>query len=624
MAPLFDDLQKLPPSVREHLYSEALERWYADAQERWALPEEQRPDVEGAALEVYTRNCTLDRFIARVVEVVGDRDRAMAIVIDILGNDFLKIQDYLGVDIVAYIRTLGGDPAKYVKEIVAGDLVQRVLAAAGLAGADAAIRKRVEVAAIAFMTGVRLRPATAEILARSVKVGGAGLDPKLAETFVAALDETVQDLRKSGVTILKEARPVTPQERSTFHLVLPTKGSMVQPEDEAEIMELRRSVPDVADRGSYLDATIDRVIVATGAKFKDADVERRFRRAVESRLRDIRDHQETLDLFTRAKDAGGLGIPRPVAEKVIGSIEEELRTLHPTGERRGVGYPLPSPQKGSRSSGRADMGPAPTSVQSDTDPQTPDTGLSRTNAPQEVSPVLQVPSTPAPTTAIVGQLVHPVPPKPPPPPPVPQPSMPRPDPTPRVAAPPRSPTYAVPSASRPLPPPPVSAPPPISPPVVRQIPVSRPPPLISSVDISTPAKAPTGALIDPRPPVVSAKPRLQDIRSVPPRLVGPIEELGRLTVADFRKIARAPTEAAARLLEKLALLEKEAYSKRADGIRALRGSALMTTYADVLNTALLGRRTIDAELSDRASQDHHALTKQEFEALKSLNAQLRF
>jgi len=111
---------------------------------------------------------------------------------------------------------------------------------------------------------------------------------------------------------------------------------------------------------------------------------------------------------------------------------------------------------------------------------------------------------------------------------------------------------------------------------------------------------------------------------MPARLVGPIEELAQLTVQDFRKIAKTPAEAAARIAEKLTLLEKDSYTKRAEGVKVLRGSPLMGAYADVVNTALIAKRKVEDEVSERLTKDRGALTLDELHALMALNQQLRF
>lgn len=116
---------------------------------------------------------------------------------------------------------------------------------------------------------------------------------------------------------------------------------------------------------------------------------------------------------------------------------------------------------------------------------------------------------------------------------------------------------------------------------------------------------------------------MHDIRPVSPRLVGPIEELQQLALADFRKIAKTPADAAQRIAEKLALLEKDSYTKRAEGVKALRGSALMVAYGEVLTAALMAKRKVEDEVKERVEKDRGALTIEEFRALGELNQRLR-
>ncbi|MBI1908518.1 hypothetical protein HYS28_03880, partial [Candidatus Uhrbacteria bacterium] len=388
MPGLFDDLRKLPAVVREHLYSEELERWYADAHDRWGLPDDQRPEVEGAALDVYLRKRTLDQFVERLRELVGDEAKSKAIAIEILGNDFLKIEDYLGVNIPAYIKALGGDPSKFVKEIPVADVVAGVMKGIGVAPSDPVIVKRMEHAVTVFLTGVRDALETKDVLTRATKVGGVGLDAATADRIVQALTAQLKELRDAGVIVRTET--VKPPETSTFHLVKPGKSSVMQPEDEAEIEQIRRKVAPGDVDGEKIRAAVDRVIQKTGAKFKNEDVTRRFRTAVESRIRDIRDHQETLDLFTRPSAAGGFGIPKEQAEKVLRVIEEEVRVVHGTARR------MATDRYGS---------PRITDVRGESTTAAPPSPQAASLSPAPTTPVL--PSPPP-----VATLVHPVPPTP--------------------------------------------------------------------------------------------------------------------------------------------------------------------------------------------------------------------
>ncbi|MDO8599211.1 MAG: hypothetical protein Q7S02_03815, partial [bacterium] len=521
----------------------------------------------------------------------GSPERARVIAIPILGNDFLKIEDYLGVDIPAYITHLGGDATLFVKEIPIAEVVRGVVGGLGLTFPDPVIAKRIEGAITTHLSGARDTLETKDVLMRSVKVGGVGLDVATADRVTSALEEKLRALRGAGV-ILRKGNDKPPEE-STFHLVKPAKSGLMQPEDEEEIERFRQVAP--ADPlKERTRATVDRIIQKTGAKFKNDDATRRFRTAIESRLRDIRDYRETLDLFMRPGGQGGFGISEAQAKKVLGVVEEEFAKLHAQtmgGQRQTIAssaFHPPTP-------------PLPGGGE-----MTRDFSPSRQEGEREGVVGLTPP--PAPTTAITLQLVHPVPPKPLPPPPPPmqasgvsaKPSAPTPPARTQLpslgarggegelplARNPSQPPLASRGGATPLqvveqipiaPPPPKSFPPAAKPPppIVKQIPVAKAPtipvpapklaplptPQVASRQVGgqtppTPKAPPPqpAPVLAPRVSAPSGKPRLQDIRPVPPRLVGPIEELQRLAIQDFRKIAKLPAEAAARIVEKLALL----------------------------------------------------------------------
>jgi|GEM_PF-5292186 len=629
---------QFPSAVVDHIYGEALTQWYERFFEEQRLLGVQRDAIDEAVWKVYTREHTLDAFLRVLEEQFGSLERARAIAIPILGNDLLKIEDYLGVNIPAYITHLGGDASLFVEEIPVMEVVRSVMAGIGISSADPVTAKRLEGAITARLSGVRDALETKDVLVRSAKVGGVGLDSVAADRVVGALEEKLRALKQGGVILRKGDGK--PPEESTFHLVKPAKSGLMQPEDEEEIERLRNVTPG-DPIGERMRAAVDHIIQKTGAKFKNEDVMRRFRAAIESRLRDIRDGQETLDLLTRPSAQGGFGIPEPAAAKVLAVVEEEFRTMHGKSESRR----MVAPGASSPLAGIASSLPAPRNDK-------------LVNIPKkDVAPT--TPALPSPPPVVT--LVHPVPPKPPAPPPPPPKQIPIAPPP--AAVPPlrvRGGEGELASEHNPSPPPltlrggaqppplsPLKPPPPATippPPIVKQIPIAPPPPartqlpplrvrggegeLASEYNPSQPPLASRGGgATSPQPMVPSApsgKPRLQDIRAVPPRLVGPIEELQRFTIHDLRKIAKTPAEATARIAENLARLEKDSYTKRAEGVKALRGSALMIAYAELVNAAFLGKRTVEDCIAERLRASKDAMTLDEFHALMSLNAQLRF
>ncbi|MBI4449736.1 hypothetical protein HY634_01640, partial [Candidatus Uhrbacteria bacterium] len=148
-----EHILKFPPTIRAWYFSEERGDWYRAATARWGISEDTAAACDDTVFAVFARTSTLDQFVERLRELVGDEAKAKAIAIEILGNDFLKIEDYLGIDIPAYIKALGGDPSKFVKEIPVADVVAGVMKGIGVAPSDPVIVKRMEHAVTVFLTG---------------------------------------------------------------------------------------------------------------------------------------------------------------------------------------------------------------------------------------------------------------------------------------------------------------------------------------------------------------------------------------------------------------------------------------------------------------------------------------
>jgi hypothetical protein len=114
-----------------------------------------------------------------------------------------------------------------------------------------------------------------------------------------------------------------------------------------------------------------------------------------------------------------------------------------------------------------------------------------------------------------------------------------------------------------------------------------------------------------------------DVRP-PTRLVGPIEELRRFNIIDFRKLSADPVEAVRKLQDKLKLLEAESLPKKLEGVAALKQSELFSLYFALSQTSLARGKPIEEVISDRASQNLPTLSKLEFDTLMEFNRALRY
>ena len=135
-------------------------------------------------------------------------------------------------------------------------------------------------------------------------------------------------------------------------------------------------------------------------------------------------------------------------------------------------------------------------------------------------------------------------------------------------------------------------------------------------------------LAPPRPPirrpalVAQMNPRvIQDIRQ-PQKPVGLVEELGMLSLDDFRRLGRDLEECVTKIIEKVQLLSEESYEKRAEGVAAWRKSEVHQLYLAMGRESMAGNKSIDEIMADRKRQGQGYLTAVEFTAIADLNHQL--
>ncbi len=116
---------------------------------------------------------------------------------------------------------------------------------------------------------------------------------------------------------------------------------------------------------------------------------------------------------------------------------------------------------------------------------------------------------------------------------------------------------------------------------------------------------------------------LTDIQPVR-RLVGPVEELGNMTPAEFRRLSTTPADAVQKIEDILHTLEKQNYEDRVKGIQAWRQSPMNQLYISMTTTALMGGISLAEVATKRRSAGDDSLSPAEIRAVSALNERLRF
>lgn len=148
---------------------------------------------------------------------------------------------------------------------------------------------------------------------------------------------------------------------------------------------------------------------------------------------------------------------------------------------------------------------------------------------------------------------------------------------------------------------------------VKDLPLPQPQPFAVS-------KASTGATFTPRP---SGRPNLDDVK-FSKKLMGPIEELGNMTLIDFRRLAPEVTEATAKISEKIKLLEKEYFGKKIEGIDAWNKNEVSKFYRLLGQTAMAEGKSVETVIQERLTAGKPTLSLDEFNAVMELNRSLRY
>lgn len=126
--------------------------------------------------------------------------------------------------------------------------------------------------------------------------------------------------------------------------------------------------------------------------------------------------------------------------------------------------------------------------------------------------------------------------------------------------------------------------------------------------------------VQPRP---KAAPSMQEV-TFEKRLSGPIDELRSLSLLDFRRLSKDPTQAATKVKDKIDLMEEQGYDKKVEAVQAWRNSPLNQLYVGLTRDAILTETSVSELLTRKRTAGEETLSGEELKAVMKLNADLRF
>ena len=411
------------------------------------------------------------------------------------------------------------------------------------------------------------------------------LDPRRAEKLVDEMQEKI--FRNVGNYLGISIDPA--KTGGAFASGVPGSASAAEPsirssnfffstEDEEEVKELakRLKIAEVENEAvkqesaERTNAQVDKIINKIGFNFSSEELHQRFRKVIYTYVKGVRSRIDARQTLLKNVKVGGLGLNDALANKAL-KIADEIKAVDRIMAPAAAGEPVETPAAGEPVEAAAERMP------------TIDRDL-----PYDFRPLAgaAAPAAPAPEATEPKLSLEEIN---------------------RLA-------MAVPEA-------------PLSAPTIDKSELEG-----LSIDLSAKEEAPVPApslapplsapMIMNRPPIMN-RTRLEDVKKVP-KLSGPVDELKDLDLVNFRRLNSDPGKAAAKIKEKLQLLEDETYEKRRLGIKAWRESPVNREYLSIGRESIASNRGVEDIIEARRQNSQETLSYSEFLAIMDFNKSIRF
>jgi len=119
------------------------------------------------------------------------------------------------------------------------------------------------------------------------------------------------------------------------------------------------------------------------------------------------------------------------------------------------------------------------------------------------------------------------------------------------------------------------------------------------------------------------RPKVQDVHFAK-HLEGPVEELKRMSLVDFRRLASSTSQSVQHMLDKIELLREQGPDRLVAGIQAWKQSPLHLSYVALAKEAVLSGQSLRSLLAEKRKNAPDDLTDEELNAIITLNDKLRY
>ncbi|HKL23357.1 MAG TPA: hypothetical protein VJ895_01255, partial [Candidatus Nanoarchaeia archaeon] len=200
----------LPAHIQDFLLSQESIGLNKEISQKFAFSDKQRRFYLKTLLRIYLQEIPLEQ-LKEALEVLGlGSEKTKKLALEILKKKILPLSDYLKIDVLSYIKDLGGEiPADEMSELVkrksqgkidADQAMKDIEQSTGLKLEDNVLRNRFKNVLISFLRNVRSPLETIIVLKRSPKIGGLGLSSEKADQVMKILrqKESNKNLSQKG------------------------------------------------------------------------------------------------------------------------------------------------------------------------------------------------------------------------------------------------------------------------------------------------------------------------------------------------------------------------------------------------------------------------------------------
>ena len=107
-------------------------------------------------------------------------------------------------------------------------------------------------------------------------------------------------------------------------------------------------------------------------------------------------------------------------------------------------------------------------------------------------------------------------------------------------------------------------------------------------------------------------------------IMGPIDELARMTLVNFRRLGVTAEMRAQKILEKVELLEQDSFALRSQGVEAWKNSEVNRFYLTLGQESIVQGSPVADVIRRKENAEQPTLSLEEFNSIADLNKSLRY